>query len=124
MHRELWVPAEELETFNQHLIGPIRLVRAYYGEGYVGPTLRQSMMPQRLTVREQLPALESIFRKNGVDFMLEIRAQRVAVQLNFVYWVRTDLIRRRLRAGREDCDPTTRARRVERHLPGDHPAGQ
>jgi hypothetical protein len=91
LHRELWVPAEVLEQFNQHLVGPITLVCAYYGDGYVGPTLRRGMMPQRLTAREQLPALESIFHHNGVDFMLEIRVQRVAVQLNFAYWVRTDL---------------------------------
>jgi hypothetical protein len=91
MHRELWVPAEQLDAFNQHLIGPITLVRAYYGAGYVGPALRRGMMPQHLLAREQLPALESIGRYNGVDLMLEIRMQRVAVQLNFAYWVRTDL---------------------------------
>jgi hypothetical protein len=90
MHRELWVPAEELDAFNQHLIGPIALVRAYYGAGYVGPALQQGMMPQYLPAREQLPALESIGRYNGVDFMHEVRMQRVAIQLKFAYWVRTD----------------------------------
>ena len=28
-HTELWVPAEELETFNAHIRGPIRVVRSY-----------------------------------------------------------------------------------------------
>lgn len=36
-HRELWVPAEELDDFNRHLIGLIRVREAYYGEAYVGP---------------------------------------------------------------------------------------
>jgi hypothetical protein len=36
MHQELWVPAEELEAFNQHIIGKIEIVAAYYGEQFVG----------------------------------------------------------------------------------------
>ena len=28
-HRELWVPAEELATFNQHIVGLIRVIRAF-----------------------------------------------------------------------------------------------
>ena len=30
-HVELWVPAEELATFNQHIVGVIRVVREYGG---------------------------------------------------------------------------------------------
>lgn len=29
MHTELWVPAEELEAFNQHIVGPIQVVESY-----------------------------------------------------------------------------------------------
>ena len=29
LHRELWVPAEELEEFNRHIIGEIRIVATY-----------------------------------------------------------------------------------------------
>ena len=29
MHRELWVPAEELEEFNQHIIGPIEVTQRF-----------------------------------------------------------------------------------------------
>lgn len=28
-HQELWVPAEELETFNQHIIGEIQIVAEF-----------------------------------------------------------------------------------------------
>lgn len=28
-HRELWVPAEDLEAFNAGIVGPIRLIAAY-----------------------------------------------------------------------------------------------
>ncbi len=29
IHDELWVPAEELAVFNQHIVGPIAVVRSY-----------------------------------------------------------------------------------------------
>ena len=35
-HQELWVPAEELETFNAHITGPITVEAAYYGDRYRG----------------------------------------------------------------------------------------
>lgn len=28
-HQELWVPAEELETFNRHITGPIQVVSEF-----------------------------------------------------------------------------------------------
>ncbi|HUS17927.1 MAG TPA: hypothetical protein VM536_23265, partial [Chloroflexia bacterium] len=37
IHRELWVPAEELVEFNRHLRSPIELIAAYYGDRYSGP---------------------------------------------------------------------------------------
>ena len=30
-HQELWVPAEELPKFNEHIVGTIRVVREYSG---------------------------------------------------------------------------------------------
>lgn len=35
-HRELWVPAEELDNFNQHIADKIRLVARFYGDNYSG----------------------------------------------------------------------------------------
>ncbi len=35
-HRELWIPAEELETFNEQIKGNIRLITAFYGDNYSG----------------------------------------------------------------------------------------
>lgn len=36
IHRELWVPAEELENFNRHIVGKIEVVAAYYHEKFTG----------------------------------------------------------------------------------------
>lgn len=87
--RELWVSAEELDTFNRHLVGTICLISAHYGEGYFGPTPLPYMLKGR-TAHEQLPLLASILDYNGMDFVLEIRANRLVVRLNFAYWVRTN----------------------------------
>lgn len=34
LHKELWIPAEELDEFNCHIIGEIRVIETYYGEHY------------------------------------------------------------------------------------------
>lgn len=36
LHQELWVPAEELEMFNEQIVGRIRVVAAYYGVQFGG----------------------------------------------------------------------------------------
>jgi hypothetical protein len=89
IHREVWVPAEQLEAFNQHLIGPIDLVSAYYGEQYTGPTPLATNLKGR-SAYEQLPLLERIRDYSGMDFLSELQWQRLVVQLNFAYWVRSD----------------------------------
>lgn len=35
-HQELWIPAEQLETFNGHIIGKINVVASFYGERFSG----------------------------------------------------------------------------------------
>lgn len=36
MHQELWVPSEQLSEFNNAIVGPIRIVKAFYGEHFSG----------------------------------------------------------------------------------------
>jgi hypothetical protein len=36
VHQELWVPAEELPTFNQHIQGRIEVVESFYGPLFAG----------------------------------------------------------------------------------------
>jgi hypothetical protein len=35
-HEELWVPAEELEEFNRHIVGEIAVIEAFAGPRFVG----------------------------------------------------------------------------------------
>ena len=39
VHEELWVPAEALETFNDHIVGTIDVIEYFLGEAYTGPSL-------------------------------------------------------------------------------------
>ena len=34
IHNELWVPAEQLEEFNNKIVGGIRLIKSFYGEKF------------------------------------------------------------------------------------------
>ncbi len=36
VHRELWIPADKLAGFNQHIVGQIRIVAAFYGDQFAG----------------------------------------------------------------------------------------
>lgn len=48
VHQELWVPAEELDEFNAHVIAPIQIVSQFYGDKFDGE------MPDFFTQAEKL----------------------------------------------------------------------
>ena len=35
-HRELWVPAEEMDEFNAHIAAPIEVIAQFYGDNFAG----------------------------------------------------------------------------------------
>jgi hypothetical protein len=84
-HEELWVPAEELSEFNAHIQGPIRIVIAFFGNGFRGH------IPERFGLAghdadEQVRLLMKTRSYAPMDFYLETRANEVTVFLNFPYW--------------------------------------
>ena len=44
-HQELWVPAEELAEFNQHIVRPIEIVAAFTGPDFAGKLDDRTMLP-------------------------------------------------------------------------------
>jgi len=62
MHRELWVPAEELAEFNRHINGVIRVVGSYYGENFAGSVDPSSGLPVGLAAvsAESNPAADRV----------------------------------------------------------------
>lgn len=88
-HEELWVPAEELDTFNAHIRHRIVVTKAFFGDDYEG------VVPDGFGLRgkgahQQLVALKKTLAYSGMDFILEIGANHLAVFLNFLFWEARD----------------------------------
>lgn len=84
-HEELWVPAEQLDEFNAHLVGPITVVRAFFGENFTGLVPEAGGLRGK-TAREQLQVLAAQFNHSLQDFHGEIMANREAVFLHIPFW--------------------------------------
>jgi hypothetical protein len=48
LHQELWVPSEELDEFNAHMVGPIEVVASYYGKEFSGEVDKATQLPANL----------------------------------------------------------------------------
>lgn len=83
MHRELWVPSEELEEFNERIIGGIQVTAAFYGEKYVG-NIESSDRFKTLDAKQQLVAVKTDWENKNLVPVL--KNDSVAVQANFSYW--------------------------------------
>lgn len=85
MHRELWVPAEELGEFNRHIVGAIRVVSAHFGPAFEG-CIPASGALQGLHATAQLATLGGLLERNRTEFVRELGAQPIAVRLNYPFW--------------------------------------
>lgn len=88
-HAELWITAEQLNEFNQHINGKISVVAAYFGNGFTG------YVPDRFGLKrkdaaEQLKTLYYTLDCSSFDFYHETLANRKAVYLNYRYWMEMD----------------------------------
>jgi len=83
LHRELWVPSEELEEFNSRIIGGIRVTAAFYGEKYVG-NIESSNRFKNLSAKQQQLAVKTDWENSNLKSVL--KNESVAVQANFSYW--------------------------------------
>ena len=84
-HEELWVPADDLETFNSAIVGPIAVTTAFFGREFRG------YVPARFNLAgqdamTQFATLAGLRRDHPMDFLLEIERNRVAVFLHYLLW--------------------------------------
>jgi hypothetical protein len=84
-HRELWVPAENLEEFNRHIHDRIRIVAAYFAPSFSG-LIPESFSLRGKNARAQLDALGGIYKYSLMDFHGEITANDDAVFVHYPYW--------------------------------------
>jgi tetratricopeptide (TPR) repeat protein len=84
--QELWIPAEEVEEFNRHITGHIKVVEAHFGEEFEG------FIPDRFGLQgkravEQFSLLANSYLYKRMDFYLEIKRNHKAVFLNYPFWL-------------------------------------
>jgi len=84
MHNELWVPAEELATFNTHIQGLIQLSASFYGDKYEGK-IADTQAFEGLSALEQYAYIEN-WVAQGKNLTTLINQERIAVLINLTYW--------------------------------------
>jgi hypothetical protein len=85
VHRELWIPAEQLDEFNDHLLGPISAVEAFFGSQFLGESPAHFLLAGK-NAPEQIKALVAILAYSAMDFALELSANARAVFLHYPFW--------------------------------------
>ncbi|HTA92719.1 MAG TPA: hypothetical protein VK745_24240 [Polyangiaceae bacterium] len=90
-HEELWVPADELLTFNEHITGAVQVLEAYFGEGYRG-AIPDAFGLKGKTAHAQLVALARTIDYSSFDVSCELATNHVAVFLNFFFWECADFL--------------------------------
>lgn len=88
-HQELWVPAEELQTFNESIIGKIRVTAAFFGAQFEGHIPQQHGLRLRNAI-EQFIGLTKVLELSPPDFNAEIKANHTTIYLNFPFWEQHD----------------------------------
>jgi tetratricopeptide (TPR) repeat protein len=84
-HEELWIPAEDMEEFNRHIQGHIKVVEAHFGDAFEGFIPEAYGLKGKNAV-EQFTALTNSFLYKRMDFYLEIKRNHKAVFLNYPFW--------------------------------------
>ena len=84
-HEEYWIPAEELDAFNQHILGLIRVVEAHFGAAFQGFVPEKFVLEEKNAI-EQFTLLASTYIYKRMDFYLEIRRNHKAIFLNYPFW--------------------------------------
>src|SRR5688572_20920066 len=84
-HQEFWIPADELEEFNRHIVGHIKVLEAYFGDGF------QGFVPEKFGLQgknavAQFTLLANSYLYKRMDFYLELRRNHKAIFLNYLFW--------------------------------------
>jgi tetratricopeptide (TPR) repeat protein len=88
-HQEFWIPAEELEEFNRHILGHIKVVEAYFSDAF------QGFIPEKFGLEgkdavAQFTLLTNTFIYKRMEFLLEIKRNHKAIYLNYPFWQKSD----------------------------------
>lgn len=89
-HAELWVPAEQLGTFNRHIQGKIAVIEAYFGENFHGFIPQTAGNLRGKDAIAQFRSLEVVRMISGADFLMEFDICYQTIFLHFPFWIQHD----------------------------------
>ena len=84
-YKELWIPSEEVDEFNKHITGHIKVLEAYFGDAFQG-FIPDSFGLQGKNAVEQFTLLANSYIYKRMEFFQEIRRNHKAVFLNYPFW--------------------------------------
>jgi hypothetical protein len=87
-HREYWIPAREMNALNKAISGLISVDEGFFGIEFTGYVPDDHRL-KGLNAKEQFAALSAIL--DFSEFQAEISANRKAVFLNCLFWLKTIL---------------------------------
>jgi hypothetical protein len=87
-HREYWIPARELNSFNKAITGLISVEEAFFGDKFVGYIPDDHRLKGQNAVG-QFAELSKML--DHAEFKSEVSVNRKAVFLNCLFWLKTDL---------------------------------
>lgn len=85
IHKEYWIPAEELQAFNSHIKSNIFITKAYYGSKYQGLSQINTAFKNK-SYQEQLVYLYNLKKAYPMDFACEVLAQWKIITQNYFLW--------------------------------------
>lgn len=83
---EIWVPSNELDQFNQNIIGKIKIVESFYGSNYKGILPLGVCGFHESNLDKQIKLLERIYNYNSLDFSGTVFVEWKIINLNLQYW--------------------------------------
>ena len=87
-HREYWIPAREMNSFNKAIGGLVSVEEGFFGTEFTGYVPDNHRL-KGMNAKEQFTALSAIL--DFTEFQAEISANRKAVFLNCLFWLKTSL---------------------------------
>lgn len=84
-HQELWIPNQDLEEFNKHIVGHIKVVEAIFGKAFQG-AIPEKFALQGKNAVEQFNWLANAYIYKRMDFYLELKRNHKAIFVNYLFW--------------------------------------
>src|ERR1041385_3281370 len=88
-YQELWIPNEELEEFNRHILGQVKIVEARFGDAFQG-SIPDKFGLQGKDAIEQFNWLANSYIYKKMDFYLELKRNHKAIFVNYLFWQQYD----------------------------------